>query len=268
MLCYRCGSHVQDDAKECWNCGTALSVEPERAARRAARNRSTVGRSLGVVFRVGELIDDRYRVSDILGSGGAGVVYRAHDTQSATDVAVKVINKRLVETHDEQRLFSRQTKIAKKLIHPFVIRTFDEGVDEGRPFFAMELLEGLSLRRIIDLRSDKNLTFTVEEVEPILEQLGQAFDYAHDTTFHGNLKPDNILVLPDVLKVTDFGLLRGLPRKPFLAIQESRGYNSRYLAPEVRQEIPTSRSNGRYLQHGRHSRRDASRHGVRPAARR
>jgi formylglycine-generating enzyme required for sulfatase activity len=190
------------------------------------------------VFKIGDLIANRYRVKDIVGSGGAGVVYRAHDQEIDVDVAVKVINAKLVQTSDEQRLFSRQTKISRKLSHQNVVRIYDEGRDEKRPYFTMQFLEGLSLRRIIDLRKEKRQTFNIHEVEPIFNQLCQALDYAHKTTFHGNLKPDNVIVLPDLLKITDFALLRGLPRKPFLAIQKSRGSNFRYLAPEVRLEVP------------------------------
>lgn len=239
MLCFRCGSHVQDGAEKCWNCGTVLSsAQARRGATSESRAQQRTGsRVFGVVFKIGDLIANRYKVKDIVGSGGAGVVYRAHDTEIDVDVAVKVINAKLVQTSDEQRLFSRQTKIARKLSHQNVVRIYDEGRDETRPYVTMQFLEGLSLRKIIDLRNEKKQTFTLAEVEPIFNQLCQALDYAHKTTFHGNLKPDNVIVLPDLLKVTDFALLRGLPRKPFLAIQKSRGSNFRYLAPEVRLEV-------------------------------
>lgn len=192
----------------------------------------------GVVYKIGDLIANRYRVKDIVGSGGAGVIYRARDQEIDVDVAVKVINAKLVQTSDEQRLFSRQTKIARKLSHQNVVRIYDEGRDEQRPYITMQFLEGLSMRKIIDLRKEKKQTFALNEIEPIFNQLCQALDYAHKTTFHGNMKPDNVIVLPDLLKITDFALLRGLPRKPFLAIQKSRGTNFRYLAPEVRLEVP------------------------------
>ncbi len=239
MLCFRCGSHVQDGAEKCWNCGTVLSsAQTRRGATAEQRAQQRTGsRVFGVVFKIGDLIANRYKVKDIVGSGGAGVVYRAHDTEIDVDVAVKVINAKLVQTSDEQRLFSRQTKIARKLSHQNVVRIYDEGRDETRPYVTMQFLEGLSLRKIIDLRNEKKQTFTLAEVEPIFNQLCQALDYAHKTTFHGNLKPDNVIVLPDLLKITDFALLRGLPRKPFLAIQKSRGSNFRYLAPEVRLEV-------------------------------
>ncbi|MBI4816203.1 MAG: SUMF1/EgtB/PvdO family nonheme iron enzyme [Deltaproteobacteria bacterium] len=239
MLCYRCGSHVQDEAEKCWNCGTRLQGGPNGSPASDARERQrTRSRVAGVVYKIGDLIANRYQVRDIAGSGGAGVVYRAKDQEIDVDVGLKVINAKLLQTPEERRLFSKEIKVAKKLSHQNVVRIFDEGKDGDRAFFTMQYLEGLSLRKIIDLRKDKGQTFRRNEIEPIFSQLCQALEHASKTTFHGDLKPDNIIVLPDLLKVTDFGLLASLPRKPFLAIQKSRGSNLKYLAPEVRLEVP------------------------------
>ncbi len=238
MLCFRCGSHVQDGAEKCWNCGAELTAKKPGASLAELREKQkTKSRVSGVVYKVGDVIGNRYTVKDIVGTGGVGVVYRAHDQDVDVDVALKVINAKLLQAADEKKLFAREVKLAKKLSHQNIVRIYEEGKDEERAFFTMQFLEGLSLRKIIDLRKEKNQFFRLSEVEPIFNQLCQAVDYAHKTTIHGNLKPDNVIVLPDLLKVTDFGLLRGLPRKPFLAIQKSKGTNFRYLAPEVRLEV-------------------------------
>ena len=189
---------------------------------------------LDVVHGSGDEIARRYRIKDILGSGGAGVVYRAYDREGDLDVAIKIISGRLVDTPARREQLTRQIKIARKLSHPNCVRIIDDAQHEARPFMVMPFLEGLSLRRIIDLRLEKGQVFAPSELEPIFDQLCQALDYAHDRTLHGNLKPDNVIVLPDLLKVTDFPLLSGLPRAPFLALQQERGRNLCYLAPEVR----------------------------------
>ncbi len=238
MLCYRCGSHVQDDADKCWNCGTRLASTAKGSLSELRDKQRTKSRLGGVVYKIGDRIGTRYQVQDIQGSGGVGVVYRAHDQEIDVDVAIKVINAKLLQTGEEKRLFARETKIARKLSHQNIVRIYDEGRDGERAFFTMQYLEGLPLRQIIDLRKNKGQRFSLAEIEPILNQICQALDYAHRTTFHGCLKPDNVIVLPDLLKITDFGLVRGLPRKPFLAIQKSRGPNFHYLAPEVRLEVP------------------------------
>lgn len=239
MLCYRCGSHVQDGAEKCWNCDTRLaSTSKSGVSLEELRERQrTKSRISGVVYKIGDVIANRYKVRDIAGSGGAGVVYRAHDQEIDVDVALKVINAKLLQTAEEKKLFTREIKQARKLNHQNIVRIYDEAKDADRVFYTMQFLEGLSLRKIIDLRKEKKQHFALAEIEPIYNQLCQALDYAHKTTFHGNLKPDNIIVLPDLLKVTDFGLIKGLPRKPFLAIQKSRTPNFQYLAPEVRLEV-------------------------------
>ena len=190
----------------------------------------------GVVHEIGDLIAARYEVRGIVGSGGAGVVYWASDRELDTEVAVKVINQKLVPTVEDRRLLLHHQRLAQALDHTYCIRVYDAGLHQERPYVTMPFIRGLSLRRIIDVRRESGRVFTAREIEPIFSQLCQALDYAHPTMTHGNLKPDNVLVLPEILKVTDFGLLNGLPRKPFLALQRSRGDNIRYLAPEVRRE--------------------------------
>ena len=238
MLCFRCGSHVNDEAERCWNCATDLGPRKRRGPKSDLRPRSrSTTRAIGVVHQIGDVIADRYRVKDIVGSGGAGVVYRAADRERDIEVAVKVLNGKLVQTRDERRVFARYMKIARALHHDNCVRILDDGMDGDRPYWVMPFLEGLSLRRIIDIRRENGLIFSVAEIRPIFEQLLEALTYAHRSTIHGNLKPDNVLVLPDLLQVTDFLLLSGLPRKPFLELQQSRGRNLQYFAPEVRFEV-------------------------------
>jgi serine/threonine protein kinase len=98
----------------------------------------------GVVYKIGDLVAGRYKVRDIVGSGGAGVVYRAHDQEIDVEVALKVINAKLLQTPDERKLFSKEIKTAKKLSHQNVVRIFDEGKDAERVFFTMQFLDGLS----------------------------------------------------------------------------------------------------------------------------
>lgn len=185
----------------------------------------------------------RYRILDTIGHGGVGAVYRAEDVETDSVIALKVISANLLQTDEEQRTFSRAIRAARKLHHRNIVRILDEGNAEGRRFLTMELLDGLTLRKIIELRHDKAQAFTPEELVPIFNQVGAALDAAHKSTWHGDLKPENIIVLPDVLKVTDFNLLKALPLKPFLGIAKSRSTGYPYIAPELR--IESSHIDGR-----------------------
>ncbi|MBI5498409.1 MAG: SUMF1/EgtB/PvdO family nonheme iron enzyme [Deltaproteobacteria bacterium] len=243
MLCFRCGTYAPDGSSKCPGCGQVFQKTNAGQDKRKASGT----RQPQAIFSIGETVAERYRILDVIGSGGVGTVYRAHDTDIDVDVALKAVAPKLLQTADEQKTFSRFIKTARKLHHANIVRIYDEGRDAGaqgeRRFFTMQLLEGLTLRKIIQLRREKTQVFQLAEIEPIFAQLAAAMDYAHKTVWHGDLKPENVLVLPDLLKVTDFCLIQALPTKPFLAIQKSRGAAYQYIAPEVRLEA--SRIDGR-----------------------
>ena len=230
MLCFRCGSYNSDDALNCTVCGQDLAEGQKKAP--------TTGQHAVMIFAPGELVAGRYKIIEQLGAGGVGAVYRARDTEVDVDIAIKGISANLVQTEEEQKTFSKAIKAARKLQHQNIVRIYDEGHHQqpNRRFFTMKLLEGLTLRKIIRLRHDKGQAFSPEEIVPIFHQLAAALDYAHKQTWHGDLKPENIIVLPDLLKITDFALVKGLPLKPFLGIAKSRSKGFPYIAPELRVE--------------------------------
>ncbi|MBI3185710.1 MAG: SUMF1/EgtB/PvdO family nonheme iron enzyme [Myxococcales bacterium] len=232
MLCYRCGSHVPDTSESCGSCGQKLAGGGVRQAT-ATFSRRRLGQSIidGAPFKPGDIIAGRYHVKDAAGAGPLGFVFRAHDSEVDVEVAVKVINPRLAQTAEERRNFAKALRIGRKLSHPHLLRVYEEGEDQERPFFTMQFLEGLTLRKIIDLRLSKGQFFSLREVEPILSQLASALEGAHKVGPHSDLKPENVLVLPDLLKVTDFGLGLAMPRLPFVQAMKSRKAD-RYLAPE------------------------------------
>jgi serine/threonine protein kinase/formylglycine-generating enzyme required for sulfatase activity len=236
MLCFRCGSYNPDDGVNCSVCGQDLAEKAQQKA--PAPRRPSTGAQQALIFAPGELIAGRYKILDLIGQGGVGAVYRAKDTEVDVDVALKGISPNLLQTDDEQKQFQKAIKAARKLQHANIVRIYDEGHHQtpNRRFFTMKLLEGLTLRKIIRLRHDKGQAFSPEELIPIFQQLGAALDYAHKVTFHGDLKPENVVVLPDLLKITDFGLVKGLPLKPFLGIAKSRSKGFPYIAPELRVE--------------------------------
>ena len=249
MLCYKCGSHVPEGLKSCPTCGQSLARTAQEGPAKAAnlvddkRKQRAALRTGAAMLSAGEVLAGRYRVIDPIGSGGVGAVYRAHDQDIDVDVALKAIAPKLLQTAEEQKNFAQKIRLARKLHHANIVRIYDDGREGEQRFYTMQLLEGLTLRKVIDLRQQKKQPFVAQEIEPIFQQLTTALSFAHRTTYHGDLKPDNIVILPDLLKLTDFCLIQALPLKPFLAIQKSRGKPFNYLAPEVR--IESSRIDGR-----------------------
>lgn len=233
MLCYRCGSHVADNVDTCPTCGQKLSGGGLRQATGTfSRRRSTSQTIEGAPYKAQDLVANRYLIKDVVGGGPLGFVFRAHDKEVDVEVALKVVNARLCQTAEERRAFAKQLRLARKLSHPNLARVYEEGEDQDRPFFTSQFLDGLTLRKIIDLRLQKGQFFALHEIEPILSQVCSALDGAHKVGPHTDIKPDNVLVLPDLLKVTDFGLGLALPRLPFVQAMKSRKAD-RYLAPEL-----------------------------------
>lgn len=233
MLCYRCGTHVPDTAEKCPTCGQNLSNGGVRQATGTfSRRRAATSVIEGAPYKPQDLIANRYLVKDIAGVGPLGFVFRAHDKEIDVEVALKVINPKLLQTVDERKQFAKQIRLARKLSHPNLVRVYEEGEEAERPYFTSQFLDGLTLRKIIDLRLQKGQFFALTEIEPILTQICAALDGAHKVGPHSDLKPDNVLVLPDLLKVTDFGLGLAMPRLPFVQAMKARK-SDRYLAPEL-----------------------------------
>ncbi|MHB8874265.1 MAG: SUMF1/EgtB/PvdO family nonheme iron enzyme, partial [Myxococcaceae bacterium] len=232
LFYYRCGSHVPDSSESCGSCGQKLAGGGVRQAT-ATFSRKRLGSSAveGAPYKTDDLIANRYQVRDTVGAGPLGFVFRALDKEVDVEVAIKVINPRLVQTPEERRGFAKAIRVGRKLAHPNLLRVYEEGEDQDRPFFTMQFLEGLTLRKIIDLRIAKGQFFALKEIEPIVAQISAALDGAAKLGPHSDLKPENIIVLPDLLKVTDFGVGLAIPRLPFVQAMRPRKAD-RYLAPE------------------------------------
>lgn len=231
MLCYRCGTHVPDTSNVCKSCGQALAPSAQRPDVAALRKRGGTGVGEGAPFKPNDVIGERYLVKDVLGGGASGFVFRTLDRQLNLDVVTKVVHARLVQTGEERAQFAAAMQAARRVTHPNLARIYEDGVDGGRPFFTTQFLDGLSLRKIVDLRAVKKQVFSAEEVEPLVAQLSAALEALHRATPHGAVKPENVIVLPDLLKLTDAALGIALPKVPYVQAQRQRKADA-YLAPE------------------------------------
>ncbi|MCK6571086.1 protein kinase, partial [Myxococcota bacterium] len=239
MICFRCGSEVAEGAAQCGNCGQRFS-----GARRTFTTTTTSFRALEkrrlraqktaekLGYGIGDVISSRYEVRDLIGVGPLGAVYRVLDQEIDVDVALKVIHPHLLEDAASREQFSQTIRKARKLSQQNIVRLYDDDVDADKAFFTMQLLEGLTLRKVIGLRQDKGQRFTVKEIEPIMVQIAMALGHAHRHAVHGDLKPENVLILPDVLKLTDFSSWEAVPTAAFVKAQQEADAGA-YLAPEM-----------------------------------
>ncbi|MCA9527603.1 MAG: protein kinase, partial [Myxococcales bacterium] len=239
MICFRCGSDVPDAAPQCPNCGqrfagtrrtfTATTTSFRALERRRLRAAKAAD---GLPFAVGDVVDGRYEVRDVIGRGPLGVVYRVHDQEIELDVALKVMHDELLPEAADRGAFAEAVRRVRRLSQQNIVRLYEQEETDDRCYYTMQLLEGLPLRKVVGLRREREQRFTVREVEPIFNQITMALGHAHRHTVHGNLKPENILILPDVLKLTDVGSYAFVDRARFVAAQQEAGRGG-YLAPEL-----------------------------------
>jgi eukaryotic-like serine/threonine-protein kinase len=157
----------------------------------------------------GTLLAGRYRIVSMLGMGGMGIVYRAHDEELGVEVAVKVLRPELAEDPQWHERFRRELVLGRQVTHRNVVRIHDIGESDGLRFITMDFVEGRSLQAVLD-QSPGGLP--PERALRIACQLADALQHAHDAgVVHRDLKPGNVLLAPDdTAYITDFGVARSL----------------------------------------------------------
>ena len=154
------------------------------------------------------VIDNKYRIEQLLGRGGMGAVYRSRDVRLDRQVAVKVVRPELLDDNDARRRFRREAQLVARLQHPGIVSIFDFGtLDSGGAYLVMELVRGEDLRRVLHREGRLEPARAVR----ILTAVCGAIEAAHqEGVLHRDLKPENIL-LPGgnvEAKVLDFGVAK------------------------------------------------------------
>lgn len=154
------------------------------------------------------LLNNRYQLQELLGSGGMSVVYRAHDRMLERDVAIKILRETYSSDPAFRERFRQEAKAAANLSHPNIVTIHDFGLDSGRLFIVMEYVPGEHLKSLLKKRG----RFSIEETLSLIVQACAGIGYAHRAGLvHCDIKPHNMLITPDMrLKVADFGIARAL----------------------------------------------------------
>ena len=226
----------------CAGCGALVSIFGRRERRElrelfAAYSPNVVRRVLaqGATEPAGitntEIISG-YRLREVIGEGGMGVVYRATDVRLDREVALKLIRPQFALRSLYRARFERETRTAALIGHPNIVPVFDAGEDDGLLYIAMMLVEGVDLARTVRVFGalEHGLLVTV------LRQIASALDAAHaQGLVHRDVKPENVLVTTDPRHayLTDFGIAKRLGDDDGLTRTGSWVGTVDYLAPEL-----------------------------------
>ena len=192
-----------------------LEVNEDSLAQEDVIKDAVVQDSAGPQRLLGQTIDSKYHIEELLGRGGMGVVYRATHTLIERSVAIKMLHSHLLEDVDETEFmerFRREARTQAKIEHPHAVTVHDFGLHQGVPYLVMQFIEGVTLKTLLkDVKP-----FPRERGLPFVIQVSEAIHAAHlKGIIHRDLKPDNIIVSTDEnghekAVVTDFGIAKFL----------------------------------------------------------
>lgn len=190
-----------------------------------------------------KLLAGRYQLERVLGTGGMGVVYRARDLlhevlgEPDSSVALKLLGETFAESPDAHLLLYSEFAMTRTVRHAHVVRVFSFEVDAAHQlaFFTMELMHGMTLDHLL-MECPKGLPWP--ELQPLALQLLDALDYSHQQgVLHGDVKPANIMLGEQGLRLFDFGLGHSEAQKaaglPGLSRSRLRAWTPAYAAPEL-----------------------------------
>lgn len=210
MDCPQCNRVLREGALFCDVCGSSIAAAVESSeASTAPRQEGKEPDPL-----VGRTISAKYRLLSLLGSGGMGSVYRARRLLIGDDVAVKILHTEYVNEPKTVERFRREAQAAAMIRHPSVVAIYDfsEARDGEPAYIVMELVEGKSLRKILESEGRLGASRAVAIMREICKGVGAAHRLQ---VVHRDIKPDNIMILPrdsddinEHVKVVDFGIAK------------------------------------------------------------
>jgi CheY-like chemotaxis protein len=169
-----------------------------------------------------------YRLSELVGRGGMGVVYRAEHVHLGRTVALKLLTPELSSQPGFRERFVREARVAASIHHPNVVTVYDAGEADGLLYLAMQYVEGSDLGALLERGP-----LDPAEALSILEQVGAGLDAAHAAgVVHRDVKPGNVLIDAARCYLTDFGLTRRISSATALTQHDELVGTLDYVAPE------------------------------------
>ena len=177
---------------------------------------------------IGRMLDDRYEILEIIGSGGMAVVYKARCHRLNRLVAIKVLKDENLQDEDFRRRFHAEGQAVAMLSHPNIVSVYDVSTAGDADYIVMELIDGITLKQYMERKGVLNWKETLH----FAIQIGKALEHAHSRGLvHRDIKPHNVMVLKNgSVKVADFGIAQVMTQSDTLT-KEALG-SVHYISPE------------------------------------
>ena len=185
-----------------------MSTPFNTPARGAGAIQPAPGGSREVDYGKGDRVAGRYVIQELIGRGGMGTVYRAHDALVNENIALKFMRSSLLQTERARNLFLQEAQVARRLRHDKIIAVHDINfTPEGILYISMEFLEGEPLRDVIRRHRLERRMPEIRYAVRIVDQMLAGLEYAHKYVIHRDIKPENVMVMSNErVKLLDFGL--------------------------------------------------------------
>jgi len=220
MECLKCHTPLPDGSKFCYACGADVTGGGTMGG----------GGTEGLMIRLQRLVEGKYKVERMVGKGGMGAVFLAHDLTLEREVAIKVLPPDISMDEHIVKRFQQEAKTAAKLDHTNIIPIYRVESEGGLNYFVMKYIEGTSLEDVLDQKQP----LTIDYIQRVLWEAACALGHAHQRgVVHRDVKPANIMFDHDGrVMLTDFGISK--------ALQAASGFTGtgmiigtpHYMAPE------------------------------------
>ncbi|MGH7672851.1 MAG: protein kinase domain-containing protein, partial [Gemmatimonadales bacterium] len=227
MECLKCHTPLPAESKFCYACGADVT---------GGGTGTSAGETPGLMQRLQRLVEGKYEVKRLLGKGGMGAVFLAHDLTLEREVAIKVLPPDISMDPHVVKRFQQEAKTAAKLDHTNIIPIYRVEREGGLNYFVMKYVPGTSLEDLLEQRRP----LTIDYVQRVLWEAACALGHAHQRgVVHRDVKPANIMFDHDGrVMLTDFGISK--------ALQAASGFTGtgmiigtpHYMAPEQAKGAP------------------------------